>query len=58
MCCGKCGWCCPMSERRVDELSFVHSYIFGINEFYVNFTRLCLVGNKLWLKLMYHVSGV
>ena len=49
---------CPVSERRVDVSSCIHSYIVGIYEFYVNLTRLCLVGNKLWLKLMYRVSDV
>jgi hypothetical protein len=56
MCCGKCGWYCPVSERRVGKLSCIHLYVVGM--FYVNLTRLHLVGNKLWLKLMYHVSDV
>jgi hypothetical protein len=35
VCCGKCGWYCPVGERRVDELSCIYSYVVGINEFYV-----------------------
>jgi hypothetical protein len=55
MCC-KCGWCYPVSERRVDELSCFRSYIVGVNGFYVTLTMLPLVGYKLWFKFKHPVS--